>query len=175
MKRLVIMALFASFLAQGERDMKINSSSFADGAKIPRAYAYTGCGGLNKSPQISWSDAPSSTKSFALICQDPDAPRGTFYHWVIYNIPPAVTNFSEGVEKAKKLSSGALQGTNDFRLIGYDGPCPPSGAHRYIFTVYALDAMLKLPAGAHAQDVLDALEGHVIAQGNITGKYSAGS
>lgn len=173
MKKLLTFALCLCVFTQGESAMKINSTSFSDGAKLPRAYAYTDCNGSNKSPQLSWTDVPRGTVSFAIICHDPDAPKGTFYHWVLYNLPVSATSLSEKTSKDAQLSSGALQGRNDFKKIGYDGPCPPSGIHRYVFTVYAVDTMLSLRAQASAQDVLDALQGHILDKDEIVGKYSA--
>jgi Raf kinase inhibitor-like YbhB/YbcL family protein len=173
MKKLLIFTFCLGIGAQGESAMKINSSSFTDGAKLPRAYVYTDCNGSNKSPQLSWSDVPTGTKSFAIICHDPDAPGGTFYHWVLFNVPASATSLPEKLSKDAQLSNGALQGRNDFRKIGYDGPCPPSGVHRYVFTVYALDTTLSLGAHATTQDVLDALQGHILDRDEIVGKYSA--
>lgn len=148
--------------------MKVSSAAFTDGGMIPGRHAYQH---ENLSPELAWSGAPAGTKSFALICEDPDAPRGTWTHWVIFNIPPAETGLPEGVAKEGELSDGAVQGLNDFRGIGYDGPAPPYGVHRYIFKVYALDTVLDLRPGVTRRDLLAAMAGHILGQGQMTGRY----
>ena len=123
----------------------ITSSAFSASQNIPKQYT---CDGPDVSPQLSWKDAPAGTKSFALIVDDPDAPGGTWVHWVLFNLPGGAHELPEGVEKKEQLASGALQGRNDFRKIGYNGPCPPPGKpHRYLFKLYALDATLDLKGG----------------------------
>ncbi|MCE5250471.1 YbhB/YbcL family Raf kinase inhibitor-like protein [bacterium] len=149
--------------------LTVTSTVFSAGGSIPSRYT---CDGMDISPQLAWSDPPDGTKSFALICDDPDAPAGTWVHWVMYNIPAGVQELSEKMPSQEKLGSGALQGTNDFRRIGYGGPCPPSGTHRYYFKVYALDTMLDLKPGATKQQLLRAMEGHIRAQGELMGRYS---
>jgi Raf kinase inhibitor-like YbhB/YbcL family protein len=177
MKKLFLLILSINVIAYAEVSMlKVSSSSFADQSEIPSKHAYDQCGGDNKSPVLSWSNAPAGAKSFAVITADPDAPKGTFYHWVLFNIPVSVTSTSEGLSKDEQLHGaleGAIQGTNDFKNIGYDGPCPPSGKHRYIFTVYALDANLNLDSSAKAQDVTSAMKGHILGQGQILGYYDS--
>ena len=136
---------------------------------IPRQYT---CDGANISPPLSWDSIPDSTKSFALICDDPDAPGGTWVHWVVYNIPANVKELAEKIPLQENLANGAGQGKNDSRKIGYSGPCPPGGTHRYYFKLYALDVVLDLNPGATKNDLLRAMEGHILATGQLMGKYS---
>ncbi|RKY01936.1 MAG: YbhB/YbcL family Raf kinase inhibitor-like protein, partial [Spirochaetes bacterium] len=112
------------------------------------------------------------TKSYALIADDPDAPMGTWVHWVIYNIPPDITRLDENVPKVEELPNGAVQGVNDFRRYGYGGPCPPGGTHRYYFKVYALDTELKDGPGLTKKKLLKRIEGHIIGYGELMGRYS---
>lgn len=149
--------------------VKLINSAFKDGESIPAKYT---CDGKDVSPPLSWSGAPEGTKSFALICDDPDAPMGTWVHWVIYNIPDSVTSLPEGVPTNKSVMGDVLQGITDFRRIGYGGPCPPGGTHRYYFKIYALDTVLTLPAGATKSELLKAMEGHILAEGQMMGRYS---
>src|SRR5262249_12485986 len=119
-----------------------------------------------------WSDAPQGTKGFALVCDDPDAPAGTWVHWVIYNVPPSTTGFDEKVPASETLASGAKQGVNDFKRIGYGGPCPPPGKpHRYFFKLYALDSEPSLKPRATKPDLLKAMEGHILAESSLMGTY----
>ena len=148
--------------------LKVESSAFKDGDMIPSKYA---CEGINVSPPLKWSGGPDGTKSFALIADDPDAPAGTWVHWIVYNIPPSVKNLAEHVPVSEKLKDGTLQGMNDFRKAGYGGPCPPMGTHRYYFKVYALDTMLSLGPGATKKQVADAMRGHILAEGQLMGRY----
>ncbi len=146
-------------------------SVFADGERIPVKYT---CDGEDSSPPLSWEGQPEGVVSYVLIVEDPDAPMGTFTHWVIYNIPGELTSLPEGVPKKKETEFG-LQGVNDFRRIGYGGPCPPPGKpHRYFFKLYALDSTLDLPPGARKGEVLRAMEGHVLAQTQLMGIYGRG-
>jgi Raf kinase inhibitor-like YbhB/YbcL family protein len=151
-------------------NIPITSDAFREGAAIPTKYT---CDGNDISPALRWSDIPPNTKSFALICEDPDAPSGVFTHWVLYNLPPTVTELPEGVSAKGRLANGAIQGRNDFKRIGYGGPCPPpkDGAHRYFFRLYALDAELQLQAGARREDIVLAMERHVLATGHLMGAY----
>jgi len=149
-------------------DIKITSSAFQDGGLIPAKYT---CDGADVSPPLQWDNVPDGTKSIALICDDPDAPMGTFVHWVIFSLPAETRQLTEKVPADKILPSGARQGTSDFGRIGYGGPCPPSGTHRYFFKIYALDAKVDLPAGARKSDLLKAMQGHILAQGQLVGKY----
>ncbi len=152
--------------------LQVSSPAFAEGDRIPVKYT---ADGDDVSPELRWSGAPPNTKSFALLCEDPDAPRGIWTHWVLFNLPADKTNLSEGVPAEKELAGGARQGKNDFGKIGYGGPSPPKGTpHHYHFKVFALDTTLNLPAGATRQQVLDAIKGHVLAQGQVMGVYGRG-
>jgi len=149
--------------------MQLTSSAFGQGEKIPSKF--TG-DGADVSPQLAWPVAPFGTRSFALICDDPDAPRGTWVHWVLFNIPSDQQALDEGMPATEKLANGALQGTNDFGKIGYGGPAPPPGKpHRYFFKLYALDAILPLPAGSSKSQLENAMKGHVIDEGELMGTY----
>ena len=149
--------------------IKITSSSFAEGGPIPSRYT---CDGENISPPLSWDKAPSGTKSSALMCDDPDAPAGTWVHWVVYDLPATITDLGEATETKEKLSNGGRQGRNDFKQIGYGGPCPPKGGpHRYYFKIYALDIELNLKSGATKSDVENAIKGHILAEGKLMGTY----
>jgi Raf kinase inhibitor-like YbhB/YbcL family protein len=122
---------------------------------------------------MAWRDAPSQTKSFAITVVDPDAPGGRFIHWVLYNIPPGSFEMDQNVPQTPLLPSGAMQGLNDFKTIGYGGPCPPQGEkHAYIFTVYALDQLLPLPGGASFDELQAAMQGHILAESKITGFFA---
>ncbi|MBN1308290.1 MAG: YbhB/YbcL family Raf kinase inhibitor-like protein [Chitinispirillaceae bacterium] len=154
--------------AKGGTSMKITSSAFTEGGMIPKKYT---CDDINISPPLQWSDAPAGAKSFALICDDPDAPMGTWVHWVAYNIPPKVNELPEKVPVDDTLSDGTLQGINDFRKTGYGGPCPPGGTHRYFFRLYALDTQLSVEKGVTKSKLVKAMEGHVLAETQVMGKY----
>jgi hypothetical protein len=121
---------------------------------------------------LSWSDVPAGAKSLALIADDPDAPMGTWVHWVAWNIPPNASGLEEGVPKKDSLPNGMKQGTTDFRSIGYGGPCPPSGTHRYFFKLYALDTSLNLPPSTTKKDLEKAMQGHLLQQVELMGKYA---
>jgi len=149
--------------------MELKSSAFTAGEMIPKKYT---CDGPDVSPPLSWSDVPAGAKSLALIADDPDAPMGTWVHWVAWNIPPNARGLEEGVPKKDSLPNGMKQGTTDFRSIGYGGPCPPSGTHRYFFKLYALDAPLRLKAGATKRDVEAAMQGHVVGTAQLMGTYA---
>ena len=154
--------------------LKIQSTAFADGDLIPKRHT---CDGPDLSPALAWSGAPAGTRSFALVCDDPDAPVGTWVHWVVYDLPATTSSLPEGVTKDRELKSagaqgGGRQGTNDFRKIGYGGPCPPPGKpHRYFFKLYALDAALGLDAGATKSEVMRAAERHILAEAQLIGRY----
>jgi Raf kinase inhibitor-like YbhB/YbcL family protein len=148
--------------------MEISSPSFKSGEFIPLKYT---CDGDDVSPALNWDNVPDETKSFALISDDPDAPMGTWVHWVLYNLPPDLRSLPEGVPKNKQIENGAMQGISDFRRTGYGGPCPPGGAHRYFFKLYALDIMLNLDPGASKVGVVKAMQGHIITQCELMGKY----
>jgi len=156
--------------AVGDRRMeiKITSPAFEAGGMIPPKYT---CDGANISPPLQWQGVPEGTKSLALINDDPDAPMGTWVHWVVFNVGAEVAALAEHIPTDKTLAGGTMQGTNDFGKIGYGGPCPPRGAHRYFFRIYALDTRLDLEAGARKSSLLKAMEGHILAQGELVGKY----
>lgn len=183
MYRLVWLLIIASVLCscrsarepvsggEGAVEITVTSAAFKDGDMLPVKYS---CDGAGISPPLAWSRIPSGAKSIALVCEDPDAPRGTFIHWVLFNLPANAGSLPEGVPAQKKLSNGAIQGTNDAGRIGYFPPSPPSGTHRYIFKVYALDTMLDLQPGAAGDDLAEAMEGHILAEGELMGRYSRG-
>ena len=148
--------------------LEVKSSAFKEGEMIPSMYT---CDGENVSPPLTWSPGPGGTRSFALISDDPDAPMGNWVHWVIYNIPPEKAGLPEDVPDDNALVDGAKQGITDFGRPGYGGPCPPGGTHRYYFKVYALDTILDLGTGEKKKDLLKAMEGHVLAEGQLMGKY----
>ena len=152
----------------GGKKMEVTSPAFDEGGMIPKQYT---CSGVNISPPIKWSNAPKDTKTFAIICDDPDAPAGTWVHWVIFNIPAMVNELSEKIPPTEVLPDGTKQGKNDFRKIGYDGPCPPSGTHRYFFKVYALSKELDLKAGVTKSELLKAMEDNILSEGQLIGKY----
>ena len=163
------------FAQQKEEDMgahpsiPMTSDAFAPGEMIPKKFT---CDGPDLSPKLAWSAPPAGTQSFALIMDDPDAPVGTWVHWVLYDLPANVLELPEGLAKDKELPSGARQGRNDFGKIGYGGPCPPgSKPHRYFFKLYALNTKLGLGAGATKADLLRAMKGHILAQAELLGKY----
>jgi Raf kinase inhibitor-like YbhB/YbcL family protein len=152
----------------GKMEIKVTSSAFEEGGMIPSKYT---CDGADMSVPLKLENIPSETKSIALISDDPDAPVGTWVHWVLFNWPADANELEENIPAEKELANGARQGTNDFRRIGYGGPCPPGGTHRYFFKVYALDATLDLAAGATKKQLLGAMEGHIVGQGQLMGKY----
>jgi Raf kinase inhibitor-like YbhB/YbcL family protein len=149
-------------------EIQIISSAFEDGGLILSKYT---CDGANVSPPLQWGSVPNETKSIVLICDDPDAPVGTFVHWVLFNLPAQTRQLEENIPSEKTLSNGAKHGINDFGRIGYGGPCPPSGTHRYFFKIYALNMEVDLPAGISKQKLLNAIQGHILAQGQLIGKY----
>jgi len=147
----------------------LKSAAFSEGGWIPEKYT---CDGDNVSPPLEWSGLPAGTASLALICDDPDAPMGTWVHWVVFNIPSETDGLPENVPPERELKQGGLQGINDFRKIGYGGPCPPGGTHRYFFKLYALDCRLDLPAGITKAQLMAAMEGHILDQAVLMGRYS---
>ena len=150
-------------------DFKMKSAAFEDGAAIPRKH--TG-DGPDVSPPLNWTEPPEGTKSLALICDDPDAPVGTWVHWVLYGMSAEMRELPEGVSSEPEVAGVGKQGRNDFKKIGYNGPAPPPGkAHRYFFKLYALDAEPELPPGATKAQLLEALEGHVLAEAQLIGRY----
>jgi len=149
-------------------EIKLRSPAFKEGEMIPKKYT---CDGEDISPPLFWEGIPEEAKSLALICDDPDAPMGTWVHWVIFNIPSAEKGLPENVPPRKILKNGAVQGKTDFGRVGYGGPCPSGGIHRYFFKIYALDERISLEPGATKKKLLKAMEGHILAEGKLMGKY----
>ena len=148
---------------------ELRSAAFEDGGYIPRKHT---CDGPDVSPPLSWTEPPEGTKSLALICDDLDALAGSWVHWVLFGLPPETRELSEEVPTQGTLPGGGKQGRNDFRRIGYGGPCPPRGrAHRYLFKLYALDAEPDLSPGATKRELLRAIEGHILAEAELMGRY----
>jgi Raf kinase inhibitor-like YbhB/YbcL family protein len=155
----------------GGNIMNIRSSAFHHKENIPQKYS---CDGVDISPPLSWSGVPSETKSLALICDDPDAPAGTWVHWVVYNIPSEISQLEESIQAKEMLENGVCQGKNSFGRIGYGGPCPPAGygPHRYFFKLYALDSNMDLKErGISKSKLLDAINGHILAEAQLIGTY----
>jgi hypothetical protein len=148
--------------------IEVTSSAFSEGELIPADYT---ADGRDISPPLEWDGVPAGAVSIAMINDDPDAPMGTWVHWVVYDMPGDIRSLHEDVPPAETLKNGGKHGMTDFGRIGYGGPAPPSGTHRYYFKVYALDCMLDLAPGATKDDVEEAMEGHVLAQGQLMGKY----
>ena len=149
--------------------MLLTSTTFRAGQAIP---ASSTCNGDDLSPHLQWSEIPVSTRSFGLIADDPDAPRGTWVHWLLFNLPADAIELAPGVPRNPQLPSGARQGVNDFGDIGYNGPCPPRGKpHRYFFRLYALDCTLNLAPGLKRPDLDAAIEGHVLAEATLMGTF----
>ena len=177
-----VLFLFFSILARGETnalpesiakggttmEIKVTSPAFKESDLIPKKYT---CDGDNVSPAIEWTGVPDSAKFIALICDDPDAPRGTWVHWVIFNIPAGVKGLAENIQRTSTLPNGARQGINDSHELGFDGPCPPGGTHRYYFKVYALDNILTLESGSTKAQLLKAMDGHILGEGQLMGRY----
>ncbi|MDA2933605.1 YbhB/YbcL family Raf kinase inhibitor-like protein [Acidobacteria bacterium AH-259-D05] len=147
---------------------QLTSTSFNAGEHIPRKYS---CDGEDVSPPLTWSDAPKGTESLALIVDDPDAPVGTWVHWVLYNLPAKIHALPEGISPDAELADGGRHGTNSWGRLGYGGPCPPGGTHRYFFKLYALDMVLDLAVGSDKEQLLKAMEGHTLAQTELMGRY----
>jgi Raf kinase inhibitor-like YbhB/YbcL family protein len=149
--------------------LELTSSAFSAGDAIPAKYT---CNGDGTSPPLQWTSPPAGTQSLALIVDDPDAPNGTFVHWVIYNLPPSARGLPEGVPTDGSLADGSLNGNNGANNLGYTGPCPPSGTHHYHFKVYALDVKLDAAAGWSKDQLLGGMQGHILAQGELVGLYA---
>jgi len=158
----ILLTAIAS-LAAGGATMKITSSAFHEGANIPSKFT---CDGSDTSPPLQIAGVPSGAKSLVLIVDDPDAPGGLFTHWLVWNIPPQTGSIAEG------SAPQGVQGANDFGKSGYRGPCPPPGTHRYSFKIFALDREMELRSGAKRSQVDAAMKGHVIAQGELVGRYA---
>jgi Raf kinase inhibitor-like YbhB/YbcL family protein len=148
---------------------ELTSTGFAHEESIPSKYT---CDGEDVSPSLQWGDPPPGTQSFALIMDDPDAPAGTWVHWVLYGLPAQARTLPVGVVPDAELADGGRHGKNSWGRSGYGGPCPPSGTHRYFFKLYALDTMLDLDPGASKEQLLQAMEGHIVAQAELMGMYS---
>jgi len=170
---LVMVSVSAGCLSKKELDtmeLQLSSRAFENDQRIPVKYT---ADGADVSPPLAWTGVPDSAQAFVLICDDPDAPVGNWIHWVLYDIPGDARELPENVPPEESVLESAKQGKNDFRKLGYGGPAPPPGKpHRYIFTLYAIDAPTGLPAGAGKQEVLQAIEGHVAAKSQLTGIYS---
>lgn len=149
--------------------MKIRSSAFDEGGRIPKKYT---CDGDNVSPPLEWEGVPEGTESLVVICDDPDAPMGTWVHWLVYDLPPDSGGLPENILPETQLNSGAKQGMNDFQKIGYGGPCPPSGEHRYFFKLYALSKKLDLDAGLRKPGLVIAMEQLILDHCVLMGRYS---
>jgi Raf kinase inhibitor-like YbhB/YbcL family protein len=148
---------------------QLKTTAFKEGDLIPKQFT---CDGPDMAPPLQWDDPPAKTRSFALIADDPDAPRGTWVHWVIYNIPGNQKMLEQGVKPSETLANGTRQGQNDFKRVGYGGPCPPPGKpHRYYFKLYALDTLLDLKPGATKAQVLEASKNHVLGETQLMGRY----
>ena len=149
--------------------IKLTSPALSEGGPIPTKHT---CDGDDVSPALKWTGVPEGAKSFALICDDPDAPVGTWVHWVLYSLPATVNELPEKLPTTETLANGARQGVNDFKRVGYGGPCPPPGpAHRYFFKLYALDNEPSLKPKATKNDLLRAMQGHILAEGQLMGTY----
>jgi Raf kinase inhibitor-like YbhB/YbcL family protein len=168
----IALATAGTWKGRGRMPFSLSSTAFKDGTAIPVKHT---CDGADVSPPLAWSGGPPGAATFALIADDPDAPGGTWVHWVLYNVAGTATALPESVAKTDQLPDlgGALQGRNDFRRTGYGGPCPPPGpAHRYFFKLYALDAPVKLKAGAPKKDLEAAMQGHVLGTAQLVGTYA---
>jgi Raf kinase inhibitor-like YbhB/YbcL family protein len=151
-----------------EQIIKVSSNAFRESEMIPAKYT---CDSENVSPPLSWSKGPDSTKTYVLICDDPDAPSKTWLHWVLYNIPSSVNTLPENIPASDTVMKLALNGINDSKTLGYSGPCPPNGVHRYYFKIFALDCELKLSSGQIVDVVESAMKNHVLASGSLMGRY----
>jgi Raf kinase inhibitor-like YbhB/YbcL family protein len=171
---LALLCFFALSIAgsvrAGSSELSIQSTAFAANGPIPVAYT---CSGDNKSPALAWSGIPAATKAMALIVRDPDAPMGSYVHWVLYNLPANATGMPAAIPTTATLEKGAVQGVNGRGTSAYQGPCPPPGpAHHYHFRLYALDVKLNLAAGANADEVEQAIKGHVLASADLVGTFA---
>ncbi len=149
-------------------EIKITSSAFEEGGMIPSKYT---CDGANVSPPLLWTGVPEGAASIAIISDDPDAPMGTWVHWVLYNLPGQTKELAQDFPPDETLPDGTRQGVTDFGSTGYGGPCPPSGTHRYFFKIYALDTKIDIVSVINKKDLVKAMEGHILAQGQLMGKY----
>jgi Raf kinase inhibitor-like YbhB/YbcL family protein len=156
---------------EADMSLDLKSDAFVNGQSIPAKYS---CIGKNVSPALTWSDPPAGTRSFALIVDDPDAPMGTWVHWVLFNIPAGQRSLAEDLPvTGKNVDPSAIYfGKNSSGNTRYDGPCPPSGTHRYYFKLYALDTLVDILPGATKEELLKAMQGHILAQGELMGTFS---
>ncbi len=177
MKNLMLFAILTLGLigsigaVEDQSKFTLTSSNFQNNGPIPTSFACTPRG-QNLSPDISWSNPPIGTQSFVLTVIDPDAPGGNFVHWLVYNIPSTDMRLPQGFPKEEKNSKGIMQGLNNHNHVGYDGPCPPSGTHRYVFTLYALNTTLSLSPGIRLNELSKAIKGHVIGQAVLVGTFA---
>ncbi len=146
----------------------LRSPAFGEGGTIPRRFT---CDGADVSPPLSWDDPPAGTQSFALVVDDPDAPVGTWVHWVVYGIPAHARGLPEGVPTGERLPTGGVHGKNSWGRLGYGGPCPPGGTHRYFFRLYALSTPPDLEPGATREELLRAMEGRIVGEAALVGRY----
>jgi Raf kinase inhibitor-like YbhB/YbcL family protein len=166
---LIVVAVVAYGAGGSARAFELRSPAFSPGEEIPGKHT---CDGPDLSPPLHWSDPPANAKVFALIVDDPDAPGGTWVHWVLFGVPGTVRELLEGVPRQETVSGIGTQGLNDFRTVGYGGPCPPRGpSHRYFFRLYALDTALTLPPRSTKAEILKAVEGHILGQVELIGRY----
>jgi Raf kinase inhibitor-like YbhB/YbcL family protein len=164
-----LLATGALALETNRVSMQLTSTAFKEGEPIPARHT---CDGKDISPPLKWSGTPPGTASFTLIADDPDAPVGTWVHWIVYDLPATSTELAEDAPRSQYLTGNARQGLNDFRRLGYGGPCPPAGKpHRYFFKLYALDKSLELPPGATKRDVERAMQGHILGEAHLVGTY----
>lgn len=169
MYRLVLFFILTAHFGGVAMAFEIKTDAFQSNGDIPVPCT---CDGQNLSPPLRWNNPPPATKSFALISDDPDAPMGTWVHWIVYDIPVAVREFEEGIPRSETLPNGAKQGITDFGRPGYGGPCPPAGKpHRYYFKLYALDTLLNLPPQKTKSELLQAIQGHILAEAQWVGRY----
>jgi len=159
----------AEAVGGNEMKIKIASTTFGEGEMIPKKYT---CDGEDISPPLAFNDVPESAKTLALVCDDPDAPMGTWVHWVVFNLPGEIRGITEATKSDDIEKLGGKQGINSFRKNDYGGPCPPSGTHRYYFKVYALDTKLELSSTATKEELLKAMKGHILREGQLMGRYS---
>ncbi len=172
-----ILGLAASLFAdETSKKFTLRSADFSEGETMPQTLVCSSRYGGNRSPDLAWENPPDGTKTFAIVCMDVDAPGGNFIHWLVYNIPIDTDHLSEGKSREEKNRDGTMQGTNTFKKVGYDGPCPPPGKpHKYIFTIYALDNRLDLKPGATYKELDAAMEGHKLRKTQLIGTFSSAS
>lgn len=170
MKKIILIALGSLLMTTGKAAIILTSNDFAANLPIPAKFT---CDGRNISPHLAWKNIPAKTKSIAIICEDPDAPGGTWTHWIVFNIPPTISQLEQNTPKKTRLSNGICQGINSSQEIGYTGACPPRGTHRYFFKIYALDTKLKLsPGKATRNNLLKAIKNHILDQDDLMGTYA---